>query len=396
MNKTIAIGGSCTLSHGSGINAYVNQLVDLLLAMGHSVIYIGPYDDKYSGDRDNLDYFSAGNDEDPKIAVERLLKLFDSQPIELIINNDNAYLQSVAPWVNCVFVSVGHMSKTSVATLACFNHQWLDYIVTISGHMQKTYIHKYGLDTAKVPIIYNGVNDPYAGCLPAKKPRKKIRMIYAGGNNSNKGARLLLKTIKDPRWSNYSVELAWYGYMDDAFEKTLLSNPRVTVHGRVSRAEFLSQLSASDIFLLPSYNEGCPMSMLEAMSYGVIPFASDGRGAMERIIVHGQEGYICRLDHWVDDFYAGLDVLAKQSSLIALFRERSYARFLTDFNSDHFVSRLLALSNYPTCDRNNKPDRLTVLRWHRPFICGTNKAPIIDRVCIKLGKLRKAGIIEAS
>ena len=393
MRKTIAVGGSCTLSRGSGINAYVNQLVDVLLKMGHSVIYIGPHDEHLES-RINLEYVSAGSQDDPVDAVNRLLEMLRSRQVDLVINNDNAYLQSAAPWVDCVFVSVGHMSKTSVATLACYNHQWLDYVVTISSDMQKTYVRKFGLDTAKVPIIYNGVNDPYAGQLPDKSFGKKMRIIYAGGNNPNKGARLLLETVKDPRWKNYPIDLAWYGYMDTALERTLSAISGVTVHGRVSREEILSTLSSSDVFLLPSYKEGCPMSMLEAMSYGVIPIASDGHGAMERIVIHGQEGFVCRLDNWVNDFYACLNVLSEKHTFLQLLRKRCYSRFLADFESSRFVDRLLALSEVPSCERKKKPVRLAILRWHRPMIMGSNRAPIIDRICIKLGLLRKSGVIS--
>ena len=394
MSKTVAVGGSCMLSQGSGINAYVNQLVDVLLAMGHNVIYIGPHD-KHLESRANLQYFSAGSQDDPVGAVRRILELLRISEVDLVINNDNAYLQSAAPWVDCVFVSVGHMSKTSVATLACYNHQWLDYVVTISSDMQKTYVRKFGLETAKVPIIYNGVNDPYAGQLPDKSTSKPIRIIYAGGNNLNKGARLLLETVKDPRWGNQSIELAWYGHMDSALESELAAISGVTIYGRVGHAEILVEFSSADIFLLPSYKEGCPMSMLEAMSYGVIPIASDGHGAMERLIIHGQEGFICRLDNWVDDFYACLKVLLEKNALMRLLRERCYARFSTDFESSQFVKRLLSLSEAPTCERNNKPEQLTILRWHRPLIMGGNKAPFIDRVCIKFGMLRKARVISA-
>jgi glycosyltransferase involved in cell wall biosynthesis len=394
MSKMIAVGGSCKLSSGSGINAYVKQLVDVLLAKGHNVIYIGPHDEHLES-RANLQYFSAGSQDNAVDAVQRILELLRISEVDLIINNDNAYLQSAAPWVDCVFVAVGHMSKTSVATLACYNHRWLDYVVTISSDMQKTYVQKFGLDTAKVPIIYNGVNDPHAGRLPDKSTSKSIRIIYAGGNNLNKGARLLLETVKDPRWKDYAVELAWYGHMDSALGDRLAAIPGVTIHGRVGHAEILAQFSSADLFLLPSYKEGCPMSMLEAMSYGVIPIASDGHGAMERLVIHGQEGFICRLDNWVDDFYACMKVLVEKNALMRLLREGCYARFSTDFESSQLVKRLLALSEAPTCERNAKPKQLTILRWHRPLIKGSNRAPFIDRVCIKFGILRKARVISA-
>ncbi|MBQ6815007.1 MAG: glycosyltransferase family 4 protein [Lachnospiraceae bacterium] len=54
--------------------------------------------------------------------------------------------------------------------------------------------------------------------------------------------------------------------------------------------EYLKKCST---YLLPSYNEGMPMSVLEAMSYGNIVIASD-IGGISKIIQDGENGYLIR------------------------------------------------------------------------------------------------------
>ena len=50
-------------------------------------------------------------------------------------------------------------------------------------------------------------------------------------------------------------------------------------------------LSEADIFLLPSYNEGMPMSILDAMGYG-LPIVSTTVGGIPKIVRNGENGYI--------------------------------------------------------------------------------------------------------
>jgi glycosyltransferase involved in cell wall biosynthesis len=52
-----------------------------------------------------------------------------------------------------------------------------------------------------------------------------------------------------------------------------------------------SHLDMSDIYLHPSYREGMPKSLLEAMSKGIIPIASKIRGSRE-IINHSKNGFL--------------------------------------------------------------------------------------------------------
>ncbi|SFT03040.1 glycosyltransferase family 4 protein [Paenibacillus sp. BC26] len=51
-------------------------------------------------------------------------------------------------------------------------------------------------------------------------------------------------------------------------------------------------LRESDIFFLPSYNEGMPMSILDAMGYGM-PIVSTNVGGVPKIVRNGENGYVC-------------------------------------------------------------------------------------------------------
>lgn len=51
-------------------------------------------------------------------------------------------------------------------------------------------------------------------------------------------------------------------------------------------------LRVADVFFLPSYNEGMPMSILDAMGYG-LPIVSTNVGGIPKIVRDGENGYCC-------------------------------------------------------------------------------------------------------
>lgn len=62
-------------------------------------------------------------------------------------------------------------------------------------------------------------------------------------------------------------------------------------HGWVDEAQKKNLLQLADLFVLPSYNEGLPMSILEALSYGM-PVISTNVGSIEEAVFEGVNGYL--------------------------------------------------------------------------------------------------------
>lgn len=65
----------------------------------------------------------------------------------------------------------------------------------------------------------------------------------------------------------------------------------VTFEGWVDSSLKVSLLSNCDVYVLPSYNEGLPISILESMSYG-LPIISTNVGGIEEVVHHGVNGFI--------------------------------------------------------------------------------------------------------
>ena len=76
-------------------------------------------------------------------------------------------------------------------------------------------------------------------------------------------------------------------------------NDHVTFRSGFSNDEKNDLLFGSDIYLLPSYAEGLPISLLEAMAAG-LPIISTPVGGIPEVIVEGENGFLITPGDYVD------------------------------------------------------------------------------------------------
>ncbi len=387
----ILIGSSSPLNLGSGIRTYVETISQELKTREHQLFYACPSAENMLKDANitKEQHLEISQHQTPQQAIELLLNFIIKNNVDFIINNDNPFVAMAAPLLPCPIISIGHLATTSVATLTCYQHQWVDHIVAISEDMKATFINKYKVPPSKVNIIYNGVeSQPY---VKNTTYNNKLHVTFAGGTNTRKGGDKVLHAVLNQKDQWQGIHLHWFGKIEDTHREKLDNIDFITIYGNVPRSIFVEKLSSSDVLLLPSLSEGCPMVMLEAMSHGVIPIASDGKGAMSRLVTHGEEGFICSLAEWDKQMFSCLHYLLSNPPVINTMSKAVQKRQQTDFTIQHVVDRLEYLGRSPIVNRNNPPSSIALLKWHRPFT-RHGKAPLLDRIYIKAGALRKAGV----
>ena len=87
------------------------------------------------------------------------------------------------------------------------------------------------------------------------------------------------------------------------------------------RADVASLLAASDVFLFPSYQEGLPVSLMEAMAAGLPCVVSRVRGNVD-LIGPGEGGYLCAPDD-LHSFTENLNTLLTDPPLREAMGERN-------------------------------------------------------------------------
>jgi glycosyltransferase involved in cell wall biosynthesis len=163
-----------------------------------------------------------------------------------------------------------------------------NYIITIAKFWEKQLLEHYNVK--KHSNIYNSVH------IPALKSTSKENIIlFAGTLCKRKGYHdllnaipLILKKIPD-----FKIVFAGDGELTEAKElaNKLKINNHVEFVGWIDGELKAEIFAKSKVFCLPSYGEGLPMSILEAMSYG-IPVVSTPVGGITEVVVDNKTGFI--------------------------------------------------------------------------------------------------------
>lgn len=137
--------------------------------------------------------------------------------------------------------------------------------------------------------------------IPARCPRRLVDrepiVLFSGKLEPRKGFADLIRAMPAilAQVPEARLVMAGHGAVEEAKAITarLGIAERVECLGWITGAKKAEVLSASRIFCLPSYGEGLPMAMLEAMSYG-IPVVVTPVGGIPEIVTDGHSGRIVK------------------------------------------------------------------------------------------------------
>lgn len=185
-----------------------------------------------------------------------------------------------------------------------------DRIVLLAKKWEHLFKEKYSVIKTPTTVLYNACEP--VGFIPYENKHKSI--IFAGYMDDNKAPDILLEAwtkLKDkyPDWKVTLMgngDVARFKYM--ANEMGLQNNVEFT--GYVRGQQKIDYFTKAAIFVLCSYNEGFPMVVLEAWSYG-IPVISTPVGGLPEVIVENKncctfdfgdsDGLVERLELLIND-----------------------------------------------------------------------------------------------
>ena len=178
-------------------------------------------------------------------------------------------------------------------TLSYIFRQCNGFIV-LSKSWQDFYTSQLGLDPRKVFLLSNSVELP--SDLPNRSSREKISFLFCGRVGERKGAFDLIQALallSPTLRSQMKLIIAGDGDIEQA--KTLATQLSVmdqtTFLGWVKPKQRDQLLQQADVFILPSYNEGLPLSILEAMAWQ-LPIITTPVGGIPEVIVSQDNGLL--------------------------------------------------------------------------------------------------------
>ncbi|MCP5142376.1 MAG: glycosyltransferase family 4 protein [Gammaproteobacteria bacterium] len=146
----------------------------------------------------------------------------------------------------------------------------------------------------RVHVVPNGVPVPDSTATGAEDAPPVI--LCLGNYERRKGQADLIATLAR---MTQPARLLLHGFESEPGQREKLAElaaslglgERVALPGPVMGAAKEAAVRASDLFCLPSYDEGLPMSMLEAMAAG-LPVVVTSVGAIPEALVDGEDGVI--------------------------------------------------------------------------------------------------------
>ncbi|MFL0810266.1 MAG: glycosyltransferase [Agarilytica sp.] len=147
---------------------------------------------------------------------------------------------------------------------------------------------------SKFKIVRCGVD---LNRLAYREPTGKAqKLVYVGRLDAEKGVPILFESLAELKRREVDVSLTLLG---DGQDRGFLENLAVEMHiddrvefkGFVDQSTIAATLNESDIFVLPSFAEGIPVSLMEAMAIG-IPVIATYVGGVAELVIDGETGQV--------------------------------------------------------------------------------------------------------
>ncbi len=227
----------------------------------------------------------------------------------------------------------GRLAKSVLKAGQAMGTRFANKVIVISTTIAGILSDKYGRNDTD--LIFNGVTPPVISGDRSWLDRwgiDKPYIVAIGRFVKEKGFHDLIEAfLKSGLADSHQLVIAGDADHEDDYSKALKAQAKaagVVLTGFIKGEPLTQLMDAAELFVLPSYHEGLPISLLEAMSYGLDAIVSDipaNRLPQLR----------------VDDFFApgDTDALAKKLSekISAANRRREYD--LTPYDWDNIACR---------------------------------------------------------
>jgi glycosyltransferase involved in cell wall biosynthesis len=167
-------------------------------------------------------------------------------------------------------------------------------LITLSKLDRDLYVSSLQIPGERVVVLSNPVELPVK--IPERSDRESLKLVFLGRVGLRKGAFDLIEAFaRLPVAQQEKASLVFAGDGDIEQGKQLVSKlgleGKVFFLGWIDKTQRETLLADADLFILPSYNEGLPMAILEAMSWG-LPVIATPVGGIPEVTIPGENGLL--------------------------------------------------------------------------------------------------------
>ena len=159
----------------------------------------------------------------------------------------------------------------------------LNRIFALHEEQKKEICAYYGCDDSHVCVIGTGYNNGiFCRMDETKEQEDELNLIFAGKISEKKGVKSLIKSMEYLKDKKVVLKLAGgagnakeYAEIQELAEKC---SCEVRFLGKLTQTELATESNKSDVFVLPSFYEGLPLVIIEAMACGARVVCTDLKG----------------------------------------------------------------------------------------------------------------------
>ena len=216
------------------------------------------------------------------------------------------------------------------------------YVVAVSEDLKNTLTERGKLGTEKVIMIHNGIFMPK--CTVSKERKSEFVIGSAGRLFPVKDYPLMVRVACEIVKKNGKVVFRLAG---EGPEKNHLLNMinKMNIAENFFLTGFINNMEdfyrELDLYINTSIHEGLPMSILEAMAYG-LPVIAPNTGGIREIIVSGHDGFL--IDGRDPKLFADKCMkLYNDRQLLAKMGESSKSSIMNNFSFEKMADQYHAL-----------------------------------------------------
>lgn len=177
-----------------------------------------------------------------------------------------------------------------VSLIEKFIYKKADAIIVTSPQAKRDIKKQYEISSLKIKIIPNYIDINLF--KPKEVKKEKRRICFVGRLAPEKNLFNLLKSVDE-----LDVRLVIFGSgeLKEKLKKKAkeIKKAKIEFRGNIPNSFLPEELNKSEVFILPSFYEGNPKTLLEAMACNLPVIGTDVEGIKE-IIKHKENGYLCK------------------------------------------------------------------------------------------------------
>lgn len=299
--KIVVIGTRGIPNILGGVETHCEELYPRIVAMGHDVTIVRrtPYVEannkisEYKGVK-LIDVYAPR-----KKSVEAIIHTFLAVIKARRLNPDVLHVHAIGPAIMVPFARLlgmkvvmtnhgpdydrqkwGRLAKFVLKTGEYFGTKFSNRVIVISNVIAGILKNKY--NRCDTDLIFNGVNKPKKSSeidfLQSKGITPGKYILALGRFVKEKGFHDLIEAYKTLGDSGYQLVIAGDADHEDEYSRKLkqqAADAGVILTGFIKGENLNQIMSNAALFAMPSYHEGLPIALLEAMSYNIDALVSD-------------------------------------------------------------------------------------------------------------------------